>query len=93
MNLWSGREEKMNTKKQPFGQTDDMTGVDIYKLINVNGMEVRITNYGATLVALTVADRHGNPADVILGYDSLEEYIDGSNYFGCITPCPSSGFA
>ena len=74
----------MDIKKQPFGQTNDMTGVDLYKLINLNGTEARITNYGAALVALTVADRNGNPGDVILGYDSLEEYVNGSNYFGCI---------
>jgi len=61
-----------------------MTGVDLYTLTNANGTEVRITNYGATLVALSVADRNGNPGDVILGYDSLGEYINGSNYFGCI---------
>ena len=74
----------MDFKKQPFGQTDDMTCVDLYKLTNVNGTEARITNYGATLVALTVADRDGKPADVILGYDSLPEYIKGKYYFGCI---------
>jgi len=74
----------MDIKKRPFGQTDDMRGVDLYTLTNANGTEVRITNYGATLVALTVADRNENPGDVILGYDSLEEYINGSNYFGCI---------
>ena len=74
----------MDIKKRPFGQSDDMTGVDLYTLTNANGTEVRITNYGATLVALSVADRNGNPGDVILGYDSLGEYINGSNYFGCI---------
>jgi len=74
----------MNIEKQPFGQTDDMKWVDLYKLTNLNGMEVRITNYGATLVAVTVADRNGNLEDVILGYDSLADYINGSNYFGCI---------
>ena len=74
----------MDIKKQPFGQTDDMTGVDLYKLTNVNGTEARITNFGAALVALTVADRAGKPADVVLGYDSLPEYIRGVYYFGCI---------
>ncbi len=74
----------MDIKKQPFGQIDDVVDVNLYQLINANGMEARITNYGATLVALTVADRDGNSEDVILGYDSLEDYINGSNYFGCI---------
>ena len=75
---------EMDIEKQPFGPIDDLTLVDLYKLTNLNGMEVRITNYGATLVAVTVPDRNGNPADVVLGYDSLADYINGSNYFGCI---------
>ena len=74
----------MDIKKQPFGQADDKTPVDLYLLTNAKGTEARITNYGATLVALTVADRNGKAADVILGYDSLQEYIKGKYYFGCI---------
>lgn len=61
-----------------------MNWVDLYKLVNAKGMEARITNYGATLVSFSVADRDGKLADVILGYDSLQEYIDGTYYFGCI---------
>ncbi len=74
----------MDIKKQSFGQIDDMAPVDLYTLTNVNGMEARITNYGATVVALFVADRNGKPGDVTLGYDSLQEYIKGPCYFGCI---------
>ncbi len=71
-------------KKQSFGQIEEMAMVDLYTLTNVNGMAIRITNYGATLVGVTVADRNGMPADVILGYNSLAEYINGTDYFGCI---------
>jgi aldose 1-epimerase len=74
----------MDIKKQPFGQIDDGKWVDLYTLTNANGMEARITNYGATLVALYVADRNGNPGDVTLGYDSPVEYVNGPCYFGCI---------
>ena len=74
----------MDIEKQSFGQTDDKTPVDLYTLTNTNGMEARITNYGATLVGLMVVDRYGNTGDVTLGYDSLQEYINGPCYFGCI---------
>ena len=47
-------------------------------------MEALITNYDATLVSLKVPDRFGNPVDVVLGYDSFEEYLRGGYYFGCI---------
>jgi len=74
----------MDIEKRSFGQTGDKTPVDLYTLTNTNGMEARITNYGATLVGLMVVDRNGNTGDVTLGYDSLQEYINGPCYFGCI---------
>ena len=74
----------MDIKRQPFGQTGDRMDVDLYQLTNANGTEARITNYGATLVEFAVADRDGKPADIILGYDSLPEYIEGTYYFGSI---------
>ena len=43
----------MNIQKQQFGQTADGTQVDIYTLTNSNGMQVKITNYGGTVVNLT----------------------------------------
>ena len=43
-------------------------------------MSARITNYGAFLVSLNVPDRKGKFADVVLGYDTLEEYTHGTTY-------------
>jgi aldose 1-epimerase len=74
----------MALQKLAYGQTADAKRVDLYTLTNVSGMEVRITTYGAAVVSLVVPDRNGKPADVVLGYDSLEDYIAGGYYFGCI---------
>lgn len=74
----------MTSESRSFGQIKPGTPVNLYRLANCKGMEVSITDYGATLVALTVTDKYGKPADVLLGYDSLEEYIMGAGYFGCI---------
>ncbi len=41
-----------------------------------------ILTYGATVRSLVVKDRAGEPTDVVLGYDSLEEYVRGASYFG-----------
>jgi len=43
-------------------------------------MEVAITNYGSTVVSLRVPDRDGEPKDVVLGYDNLEDY-EGGQWF------------
>jgi len=56
---------------------------DIYLLRNAAGMEARITNYGGTVMSLSVPDKNGTFADVVLGYDNVADYIKASPYFGC----------
>ena len=70
--------------KQPFGTTADGLPVDIYTLRNAKGCEARITNYGGTVVSLKVPDRQGQLGDVVLGFDSLADYIKESPYFGSL---------
>ena len=74
----------MNTNRQPFGQTPDGIAVDLFTLRNENGVTARITNYGGIIVALTTPDRHGNPGDIVLGFDTLAEYIDHNPFFGAL---------
>lgn len=62
------------------------SSIQEYILRNQSGMEVRFSNYGATITAILVPDRDGNVADVALGYHTVEEYINAVNrpYFGCV---------
>jgi aldose 1-epimerase len=69
-------------RKQSFGKTAGGDQIDLYSLTNKKGMEVSITNFGATVVTLRVPDRSGKPADVVLGYDTLQGYENGKSYFG-----------
>ena len=74
----------MIIEKQAFGKVDKIV-VDVYTLTNANGLEVRIINYGGIVVSLKVPDRDGKIEDVVLGYDTLEEYVrDNSPYFGAL---------
>ena len=59
---------------------------DIYKFIlsNDNGMCVSLTNFGATILSINVADKNGAFADVIGGYDDLQSYIEADGYQGAI---------
>ncbi|MFT6203575.1 MAG: aldose 1-epimerase [Spirosomataceae bacterium] len=68
----------------PFGQTTDSVAVDIYSLVNTQGMTVKITNYGGTIVSWTTPDSAGNYEDVVLGMESLQGYLDGVPYFGAL---------
>ncbi len=57
--------------------------VFLYTLRNSQGMLARITNYGTILTELHVPGRDRETADVVLGFDRLEDYVSGHPYFGC----------
>ena len=68
----------------PFGTTPDGKSVTLYTLQNTGGMQAKIMTYGACVVSLTAPDRDGNMADVVLGFDTLEEYVKSNPYFGVV---------
>lgn len=68
----------------PFGTTDTGELVKVYTLTNANGVELRAINYGGIIQSLRVPDQNGTFDDVVLGYDTLDEYLEGSPYFGAI---------
>ena len=74
---------KASVQKSNFGKMPDGTGVDLYTLTNPNGLIAKITNYGTIITELHVPDRTGKMADVVLGFDNLEQYLKGHPYFGC----------
>lgn len=69
--------------KETFGEFEGEE-VDIYTLKNANQLEIKITNYGGIVTSIRLPDRNGRFADVALGYDNLQDYINNSSYFGCI---------
>lgn len=56
----------------------------LYTLTNENGMEACITNYGGRIVSIMVPDREGNMRDVVLGHDSIADYINIDGNFGAL---------
>ena len=80
----AGPETQSTFTSEVFGTTPDGQEALIYTLTNSKGEEVRITNYGGIVVSLKVPDKDGNPGDVVLGYDKLEDYIKDTPYFGAI---------
>ena len=51
----------------------------LYTLTNAAGMEVCITNFGGRIVSIMVPDRDGNFQDVVLGFDSIKNYLPENN--------------
>lgn len=71
-------------KKESFGKLPDGTEVDSYTLSNKNGVEVKITNYGATITSIKTPDRNGKFDDVTLGYDSIDGYLKKNPHMGSL---------
>lgn len=65
-------------RKEIFGYLNEKE-VYLYTLDNEKGLKAEITNYGGIIKSLYV-----NGTDVVLGKDSLEEYLDNDAYFGAI---------
>lgn len=72
-------------EKTFFGSMSGGEKVHIYRLTNNSGMTADITDYGCIVVRLTAPDRKGSFSDVVLGYNTLEDYINkNSSYFGAV---------
>ena len=74
----------MSITSKQFGTTADGKQVDIFTLTNSSGVVAQITNFGGIVTSLSVPDRDGNLADVVLGFDDLAGYINEHPYFGTI---------
>ncbi len=67
-----------------FGRMPDGREVGLYTLTNASGMVVKLTNYGAIIVAVEVPDRDGRIDDVVLGYETFEPYIKRGGFSAAV---------
>lgn len=75
---------EMVIQKNVFGKLADGTAVDLYTLSNANGVQVGIINWGSTLVSAKVPDKNGRFEDVVVGFDSMKDFLENKPYAGCI---------
>jgi len=68
--------------QQEWGKTPDGTVVHLFTLTNRQGVVAKVTSFGAILTELRVPDRAGRPANVVLGFDNLDQYVKGHPAFG-----------
>ena len=67
---------------KPFGTLPDGREVHLYVLEAPGGWRATITDYGAILTSMRVPLGADGPVDVVLGFDSIEGYLEGHPYFG-----------
>lgn len=76
------RGQTMTTRE--FGRLPDGRPVRSFTLENSDGSSLRIMELGATILELHVPDRNGELDDIVLGFDTLEPYLDRGPYFGAV---------
>jgi aldose 1-epimerase len=69
---------------RPFGLMPDGRAVFEYTLDNERGLTLRAINYGGIVTALECNDRHGESANVVLGFDNLADYVERNPNFGTL---------
>lgn len=86
------QENKVVEKEQPatsvtsekFGTLPDGREVERFTLTNANGLQMKVITYGGIITSLTTPDRDGNQGDIVLGFDTLEGYLQEVPYFGAL---------
>lgn len=71
--------------KADFETTVDGKAVSLYTLKS-GDLVMQVTNYGARVISLWAPDRNGNYADVEIGYENIDRYINntGERYLGAV---------
>ena len=74
---------KMTITKKEWGIYNNQA-LYLFTLENEHGNSVSISNLGGIIVSIIMPDRTGQKGDVVLGFDTAEEYIDDRSYIGAM---------
>lgn len=70
-------------EKYIWGQTKEGEDITVYTLSNASRMKVSFMDFGANVRSVIVPDKDGNTADVVLGYENLDDYFENPPFYGC----------
>ena len=74
----------VETKRDAFQKEIGGKKTDLYTLRTSTGMVVKITNQGGKIVQILVPDKENRLGDVVLGYETIDQYVAGRASFGAI---------
>jgi len=75
---------KEKIKQRSFGVLPDGRAVTCFELSNKTGIVIRVLNYGGIIQAIETPDRLGHMEDIVLGFNTLEGYLNNVNYHGAL---------
>jgi aldose 1-epimerase len=74
----------MKISSEHFGFLPGNREAQLFTLENENGLILKVTNYGGTVISLLVPDKKGELADIVLGLASWNDWVENPYYFNCI---------
>lgn len=77
-------ERGMKIDETDFGVTKAGDSVKKFTISNAAGLEMSVISYGGIITNLKVPNKEGDYEDVVLGFENIENYENGSPYFGAI---------
>jgi aldose 1-epimerase len=80
--LAAGSNANMKIEESSFGKTEDGQAISLFTCVNANGLVLKMIDYGAIVVSLETPDRNGKLANITLGFDKLDGYLQRHPYFG-----------
>jgi len=72
------------TSQRHYGKLANGENVTLVTLRNAHGLEIDVISYGGIITRMMVPDANGRLGDIVLGLDTLEEYVESNPYFGAI---------
>ena len=76
----------MAFEQKTWGQVG-ASNANLYTITNRAVASVELTDFGAAVVQMNMPYHKGEIADVVLGYDTLQDYVDTLTYFGSTKDC------
>ena len=73
----------MEVYKEKFGYKDNQP-IYLFKVRNEKGLELSCINYGCIITKILAPDRDGKIENIVLGFDTLEQYENNSSFFGAV---------
>jgi aldose 1-epimerase len=74
----------MKVENSVFGRLSGKEEAQLFTLQNSQGITVRLTNLGGTIISILAPDRKGRFTDIVLGFDTIEGYLAAHPYIGTL---------
>ncbi|THB74897.1 MAG: galactose mutarotase [Desulfobulbaceae bacterium] len=75
--------EFVRLTKKDFGSIEDRA-IEKFTITNDKGLVLSLINLGGIITSIRTPDRQGNYANIVLGHDTLEDYLNDTSYLGCL---------